>query len=492
MTQYGHPFFIAILFFIPYLSLGSFTFGPDAEKAYSAYMELRIEEGNSITKRLLEANPNDGIAIYLQNLGDVLPILLEDDHILYEKLKGNESQRIKQLKELEKTSPYFHFTQAQVRLQWAIVKFSLDEQAGALLDLRMAYKLILANAEEHPEFTPNKIPFGLLNILLGSIPEEIRWISNSIGLKGDITEGLNLLNTVAQSNSVFKLEGAMYYNTVQYFLFEKEEALDAIQELHQTNRGNLLLTFVYANVLFKSGRNDDALYVLKYRPRSANYADFHFLDYLLAEAYLQKLDYNAAIIKYSGFIRNYGGKNFIRSSYYKLFVAHWLSGDKEKAMKYLNVIEARGQNITTPDNYATEFAKDKEIPNIILMEVRLLTDGGYLQEAFKKLEPVTISSFNTHQEQVEYVYRKGRLLHKMKNIEPAKVAYKEVMSLTRDDDRMYFAPNSCLQLGLLFLENRDTEQARKYLERVLEYPKHPYKTELDHRAKLELDKLVEE
>ena len=492
MTQYGHPFFIAILFFsTPFPSLGNFDFGVEAEKAYTAYMELRIEEGNNITNSLLESNPKDGIAIYLQNLGDVLPILLEDDHELYEKLKGNELHRIKKLKTLDKTSPYYHFTQAQVRLHWAIVKFSLDEQASALLDLRMAYKLILANAEEHPDFIPNKIPFGLLNILLGSIPEEIRWISNSVGLKGDIKEGLNLLNSVSQSNSIFKLEGAMYYHTVQHFLFEKEGTLQAIEELHNTNRGNLLLTFVFANALFKSGRNDEALQVLKYRPRSTNYTDFHFLDYLLAEAYLQKLDYNAAIIKYSSFIRNYGGKNFIRSAYYKLFVAHWLSGDKEKAIIYLNVIEERGQNITTPDNYATEFAKEKQIPNIILMEVRLLTDGGYLQEAYTKIKTVTLTHFESHQEQVEYVYRKGRILHKMDNIIEAKKAYLEVMELTTPNDRMYFAPNSCLQLGLLHLENNEIAQAKNFLERVLEYPKHPYKTELDHRAKLELDKLEE-
>ena len=79
----------------------------------------------------------------------------------------------------------------------------------------------------------------------------------------------------------------------------------------------------------------------------------------------------------------------------------------------------------------------------------------------------------------------------MDNIIEAKKAYLEVMELTTPNDRMYFAPNSCLQLGLLHLENNEIAQAKNFLERVLEYPKHPYKTELDHRAKLELDKLEE-
>jgi uncharacterized protein HemY len=53
----------------------------------------------------------------------------------------------------------------------------------------------------------------------------------------------------------------------------------------------------------------------------------------------------------------------------------------------------------------------------------------------------------------------------------------------------YFAPNACLQLGYLMLEENDVAAAEEYFEMALSYKKHEYKNSIDTKAKTALAQL---
>jgi hypothetical protein len=77
------------------------------------------------------------------------------------------------------------------------------------------------------------------------------------------------------------------------------------------------------------------------------------------------------------------------------------------------------------------------------------------------------------------------LAHKLFDLGSAKVSYRLTIDKAKEEP-WYFAPNSCLQLGYLALEEKKPEEAIQYFNRALTYNKHDYKNSIDSKAKTAL------
>lgn len=486
--------YLLLLFFLTLLQPASAAFRMTMalEEAYLNFLALKVDKASQQISRELITNPDNGIAIYLENYADLVRLLVSEEGDLYTKLSANENTRLEKIGRLEKESPYYLFCQAEIKLHWAFVKLKFGQELGAAWNIRQAYKLLEQNHQKFPDFLPNKKSLGLLHVLIGSVPEKYTWIVNSVGMRGSISEGLLELQAVQESNLVYKMEASLLLSMIHsYILKSSKETLAAFGRICEIYPDNLLAHFVYASVAMKEGESELALRILHRRPAGSEYLPFYLIAYRKAEIYLQKGNYEEALRQYHFFLSHFKGQNFLKDTYYKLFLIHWLQGREPESEKMLAKVLEIGQTVTESDKYAQAFAEAKHFPHKNLMRARLSFDGGYYQQADDVLRPLSENSFSHPKDKAEFYYRKARIFHRTGKTEEAASFYMRTIQLS-EQQQYYFGANAALQMGYIRRQQGNTADARSYFEKALSYKKHEYKNSIDNKAKAALDELCED
>ncbi len=483
-----HPFFILLLF-IPFFSKADFTFSPKNEAAYLEFLNLRINKGQTLINQAIKENSNNGISIYLANYADAMKIFLSEDEKIYKLLAKNENLRINKLQSLNKDSPYYRFTQAEVKLQWAFVKLKMGDELNAMMGLRVAYKLLSENIKLYPDFIPNKKTMGLLNILIGSVPSNYNWVLSIIGMEGDINKGIEQLNEVSSVDNPFQLEASIIKVIVEnYIVHASKGRIESAAKLYNNNTNNILICYLYAAILTKNSKGYEAIETLRNRPLGNDISYFPHVDLILGELHLFKGDYQNSRIYFNTFLANYKGKNSLKDTYFKLFLTYWLNDEDDMALPYFDKILNNGRELYDSDKHAQRIAKNHEIPNKALTKIRLLTDGGYYDKAFDLLKILSMGQFFTKREKLEYLYRSARLYHKAGQVNDAISYYTKTIDLSKDET-YYFAPNSALQLGYIYQSRNEKEEAKKHFTLALSFKNYEYKNSIDNKAKAALNEL---
>jgi tetratricopeptide (TPR) repeat protein len=157
-------------------------------------------------------------------------------------------------------------------------------------------------------------------------------------------------------------------------------------------------------------------------------------------------------------------------------------------MTYFEEATKKGKVATEADKHAARALTDNPMPNMKLAKVRYSTDGGYYDTAIRLLRSIRTEDIPTPRETTEFNYRYARLYHKLSDLEKAKSYYLKTITLTGQES-WYFAPNSCLQLGYIYVSENNTAEARNYFNKALSYKKHEYKNSIDSKAKSALVQL---
>jgi len=94
-----------------------------------------------------------------------------------------------------------------------------------------------------------KIGRGMFYYMIGSVPRELRWMTNMFGLRGDIEMGLNEIRVAAESDSYVSTDAKM----ILAYLYNKEEryneALKYISELTSLFPENSIFHYNKAQIL---------------------------------------------------------------------------------------------------------------------------------------------------------------------------------------------------------------------------------------------------
>jgi len=474
-----------LIFWVGILSYSYAQFTPQQLQSYQAILNLRFKNAENI---LAKENKEDAISAYLKNYIIVLQLLTSQHDSLFQAKKGQEEVILAQIKKWESQSPYYRFLQAEVKIQWAIVKLLWGENLAAAWSIKRAYHLLEENQHLYPDFLPTKKSLGLLRIALGSVPEKYQWLLQLFGLQGNINQGLVDMQAVIKANPIFSLETQLLLMLVQtYVLNEPEEALRIGVEVYNHHRNSLLAQFIYALVSIKAGKlQEDKRLMLPIQDADTTHSPFFY--YLNGEICLLSGNYEQASYFYKLFLTNYLGKNYIKNVYYRLFLSDWLS-NKPQASKYLDSCLNKGQLQIELDKNAESFAKQRNFPPKALMQARLLTDGGFYEKAWQAVEKVSEEQLDKPKDKIELLYRKARILDKQGNYEDACHFYQKTIDISGNLP-YYFAPNSALQLGYLYRDVfKNKKLAISYFKKVLTYPQHEYKNSLDYKAKTALKRL---
>lgn len=464
---------------------------PTLQQAYAEVFKLKVSSARALLQKEKSTGPQKAFAVYVEDYADMVTLLVSDEKRLFEQLATNEDARLDYLDDLPDNSPHQRLYQAEIRLHWAFIKLKFGKEVSACWDIIRAYRLLEENAKKYPDFISTYKSLGMLHVLIGSAPQNYQWVTKLLGLRGNIPQGMREIKTIIQKDPLFGPEARLVELLLQaYILTYAEPQNAALLTFVNGEEDNLLLHFFGTTVSMKDGRGEQALKLLNRRPIGRDYLAFPFLDYLKGEILLQKGQYDEARTQFKRFLAQYKGQNYLKDTHMKLFLSHWLDGEENLAMPYLDRVPAVGTGYVEADKFAEKFAKSfrkKEVSGQqkALMKARLAFDGGYLPEAAQALKPYSESLFTTPYDKAEFHYRWGRILQRQNQAEASIAHYERAIALSRPQD-LYFGATSALQLGYMYQAKGNRAKAIEHFTQALSYPKHEYKNSVDNKARAAL------
>ena len=482
-----------LMLFTSAIGQGRFEYTTDATEAYNLVMALRFDEARTKINFIKQNDPSNLIVHYIENYLDFFTCYINEDKEEFNRLEKNKNYRIKQIRTGDPSSPYFLYSQASIRLHWSLARLKFSEYITAFRDVNKAFKLLKQNEKKFPDFMPNKKDLGILHAMVGTIPDDYKWgVELLTSLSGTIDQGKAEIKEVLD-----------FYDN-NYFIYEQEtRVLYAYLMMHLDNDGdnawkmlhtskfdptqNPLAAFTMANVAMRTGRNDEAIELLLNRPQGKKYHPFPYLDFMLGNAKMRRLDKDSDqyFLKY---LNEFKGIHFIKESYQRLSWNALINEDLSLFYEYNEKVKSKGNSVTGGDKNALLDAKVPVIHHVALLKARLLFDGGYYQKGYDVLKSHSSDDFKDRRSKLEFTYRLGRILHKLKKYHSAISFYEKTIE-NGANESWYFACNSALQIGLLFEEIKSYDQAKVYFQKCTTINPDEHKTGLHQQAKAGLSRV---
>lgn len=466
--------FLLILFLLLPLHASAgphYTWSDKARQAYEKAIQLRFTEARSLLNSLQNEDPSNLVRLHIENYIDFLTVFINENQAEFQRLEKNKDLRLQEIKKGPASSPWHLFMQADIRLQWALARLKFEEYATAFMEVNKAFKLLEENARLYPAFMPNKKDLGILHAMAGTIPDNYKWAVDWLSsLKGSLGQGRSEMEEVieyARANDfIFEEETHVLYAYLLLHLDNKDgEAWGILQDSKLNPETNPMACFVMANVAMRTGRNDQAIELLENRPGGRTFHPFPYLDFMLGIAKLQRLD-NDASFYLQKFLDNFSGRNFIKEAWQKMAWQALIRGDQAGYRQHMEMVKNRGYTVVEGDQNALREAKNGEIPHSTLLQARLLFDGGYHEQARKKLQALPPATLIRKRDQLEYQYRSGRVCQALGQNDKA-LAFYAVTIEQGAAEPWYFACRAALESGRIHEALNNKAKARSFYEKCL-------------------------
>ena len=486
--------------FFPFLLAAQLDFNTNCQLAYKNVLSLQFQKAEKVLSIEKTVNPANLTPVYLENYIDFLAAFIKEEQPLFEKFRKDQDKRFQILEQADQNSPYYHYFLGNLHIQSAILKTKFGEYRSAAIEFSQAYREYKENKKLFPDFLPQYAGIGLVHVLAGIVPDNYSWLLKLFGMEGDIQLGLAEISKVAEypgndeSYNIFRLEALFYLSFIDVNLGkDTENAIHILRNFEKLNASfpepsNPLFVFVNVAVLSKAHMNDEILSTLELYQANAVDFPFCYLDYLTGLAKLNQLDPSADRY-FIRFLKNFNGRNYIKSAYQKLAWCFLLRGDFKKYQEYIKMPLDRGNIFIDGDKQAFREAQSKDIPNIFLLKARLLYDGGYADKALHELLDHSVKEIvKNNRDLLEYHYRLGRIYQESGDLIKA-LSYFERTIQEGSNLPFYFAANSALQSGLIYEQRKEFPNAEKYFRICLKLDYPEYKTSLDQKAKAGLQRV---
>ncbi|MEM1215643.1 MAG: hypothetical protein AAGJ82_08165 [Bacteroidota bacterium] len=472
---------------------GYFAYHERARLIYERITELRLAEATTLIAQLQKDEPDNLAAVHLANYVDFFTVYVSEDVQTYRRLKVNRELRLKRLADGDTQSPYLLYSQAEIRLHWALLKFRFEDYLSAFTDINRAHKLLLKNEARFPHFIGNKKDLGILHAAVGTVPDNYRWALELISsLEGTVEQGKREVEMVLRDGAAadfpFMQETQVLYSFLLLHLDGRPKAAwAALEDAQLRPKETPLHAFVLANVAMRTGRNEAAIRWLSAAPRDQRFFPIPFLDYMLGVAKLRRLDPSAKRHLLS-FLAATKGRHYIKEAHQKMGWAALLEGRPLEYRRQMRLVTQKGTDAAGGDRNALREATAGKIPQLDLLRARLRYDGGYYQEGLDLLNGLTFSTLTDATNQLEYTYRKGRLLQGLERYDAALAQFNTTIA-TGAENPAFFACNAALQAGLVEEKRRRYPAAKRYFQRCLAIHPDEYRTGLHQQAKAGLSRL---
>lgn len=487
-------FFLALLFlFLPGSLFARFDFNANCLKAYQLIFELKLNAARQMVAAEKKVHPDNAIVPLLENYIDFFQLLTSENKEEFNRLKGNKAGRLDQIEDADSKSPYNLYAQAEINLQWALIRGRFGEQFNAAMEIKKANSLLQENVKKFPAFQLNSKGLGLISAVLGSLPDGfMKSTLSTFGIKGNVKSGVAMMQRLAQTMPTsayepFYEEVVFYYSFVLTDVTHSEAAYaETMKYTARISDSSLLKAYLKAYVSARRGHNEEAIAILSGRPSGAQYQAFPYLDYLMGIARLNKLDAGAAGY-FNKFLQSNRGISYIKDSYLHLAWIELLSGDMKGYQLYAEKVKSGGYTINERDKQALNDVS-AGMPNVTLLKGRLLFDGGYYAKSLEVLKGMKEGDLTQLKDRTEYHYRLGRNNEELDKLDAALDNYEKAIQYGKGL-KAYFAANSALFMGKIYMKKRNFAQARASFNTAINMKGHQYENSIESQARDSLKRL---
>lgn len=464
-----------------------YDFNATCQQAYQEITKLKLVKGESLIEKAKQQNPNNLIPFMLESYIDFLTLFLNENPEEYKILYPRFAERINILEQGPNSSPFYRFALSTLRLHKAAsaIKFGKTWEAG--WDIRRAWILLKDNKKSFPSFTADDLYYGTIQTMIGTVPKGYKWLTNILGMRGSVTDGLKTVQAFVNSNDVY---ARIYAHEAQfiypYLLFymdnKKDEAITFIQQKKLDLVNNHLHGWMAANLTLNNKQAQYTQQIVQNRNLSNEYLDIPIWDFEMGFVKMYQLKPEEAIPYFERFLQKFKGNFYVKDVYDKIRLCHYMMGNTAAAEKARQLVLTKGATDSDADKKALRDAKANYWPNLLLLKARFLSDGGYHKEALAQLHGKTENDFPKEEDRLEYVYRAARIFDDLGREEEAINAYLAAIRLG-EFRKEYYAARAAVQIGQIYEARGQKALAIQYYQRCLDMGDHEYKNSLDQRAK---------
>ena len=490
---------IIILFTLFANSLqANFVFTKRCQAAYRQMMLFNFDGANAILQSEKQLHPDNKVNDYISSYAVFWKAALNENEDAIDEYEDLIDDVIEAIEDDDQESPYKNFFLSDIYLRGAYLKAMESSYMSAAYKSNKAYNLVQKNREEYPDFIPNKKLIGLMNVGIGTVPKKYTWVLNLFNFEGNVKQGLKELEellSITANNSDYSYlmsESLLLYSfTMETFEVSKasEDKLMKVYEWESIKKElphNQFMIFSKASFLKHIKQTDHAIACIEGKQIADGAMHFYYLDFLMGECLLNKLDYSAA--KYfKKYATEYHGNSYRRAAYRKWAWTYLLQGNPKKYYEKMTECLEVGNDNRNSDNQATKEAEEGRAPNTSLLKARLLFDGGYYEQAVVMLKKSNPHTFN-ERENIEIWYRYGRIYDEWGNTQSAILNYERCIKAGRDKE-YYFAANAALHLGFIYEKQGKKAEAKKQYEDCLDMDFDEYREGIEQKAKAGLERV---
>lgn len=465
----------------------------EAKTAYGLLQELRIDESLNITRLQKITHPDNMIWPYLEDYAMFLEVFTLEDLKEAPAYLESSAVRLDQLSIIDEGNPLSMMMQAQMLLHQCAIRMQLNQLVAAASDLNKAFRMLKKNQKRHPDDLANLRLYAAIKVAFGAIPDEYRWLVSMVSsLEGSIDEGLSDLHKILREstpdNNLYHSETVLLTALAEGKLNNKPaEGIALLHRFFGKNPINRLEQYVLALLTIDHGDTDDAIRILSYAEIPATALRIPFMDFMLGKSRLNRGDDNAdEPIK--EFLVLTKGHHYIKEAYQKLAWHSLLHDDRDSYFDYMQLVLVKGADYTDEDKQALREAKTMEIPHPQLLQCRLLFDGGYYEKASQILTEDFYNALTHRKHRLQYLYRKGRVLHALKSYAEALHYYSLTITAGRDEP-YYYACSAALQCGIIHETLGSEGAAARYYQICLQIHPETYATGLHQKARMGLNRM---
>lgn len=470
---------------------GYFKVTPQIERAYHFATSLRFDEANKTIDSIKYNDPNNLLVLHIENYVDFFRVFINEDKDEFDRLIDNKDDRLDRIEDYgDRSSPYYLFVQAEIELQWAVARAKFKELLKAGSGSLRAYRMLKKNQALFPEFIANKKSLSAIHALAETVPGIIKLI---FSVDGSISQGIAEIEEVIRysenNDFLYRDEAVAIYTYIMFFQSnQKQKAWSFLQSSGLDPSTNPLACFLISSIAQKTSNNETAIKVLEQRPKGANYAPFHYLDFMEGKSKLYRLDPDSDIL-IKDFIKNFKGRHYIKEAYQKLAWHELVINENYPAYKhYLQLIKKKGYDLIDEDKQALKEAKKELVPNVELLKSRLLFDGGYMQKSYQNLIKKAYLLENDADHQLEYFYRLGRVSQSLQNAFDALHYYGMVLQKGKKSNS-YYPCSSALYMGHIYESQALYKEAKISYKNCLDLDPDEYSNSLHQKAKSGLQRI---
>jgi tetratricopeptide (TPR) repeat protein len=481
-------FLILVGLLLPVAGYGEkhFDFSPGCREAYRAIVQLRLEEGSRLLVIEKRRDPDNLIPEFLDNYIDFFQLFFNEDAAEYPAVKVRIERRLDDIEEGAATSPFDLFTRSVIHFQWAAIEVKMGNNLDAGLEFRRSFLESQECRQKFPAFGPALMLSGTMKVAASTIPDGYKWLGNLLGIRGSVKEGMGELDRCLGMDDewsvLFRDEATFYYLYLQYYILNKHaEVFTYIRQHNLDVRNNYLFAYVYANLCINDQQSALAERIINGRSKAAGYLEMPVWDLEMGYAALNHLEPGTPTY-FERFLRRFRGRFYVKDALEKLSWYYYLKGDQRVADSLRGEVIRRGTAESDADRQALKEARSGIWPDRTLLQARLLTDGGYFEEALRVLQGLSTSSFSRPEERCELAYRLGRIYDGSGRKDEAIAAYLATIK-TGEGLKEYYAARAALQAGFIYEARGDCARAEEFFQKCLSLKDHDYKNSLDQRAK---------